>query len=139
MSFEFLVRLANPKDQQDNLSIDKFEADPEADYGISSKKVTWSPLNCDEQPPASDNFRAQDQPGKSEEPVVNHIEDIQAPYWDSKNVVGATRNHSPATTSSEKIPPSQWFWQRRRQHYRRHWLLYTVAIIIFLAIFLPIV
>jgi hypothetical protein len=131
--------MANPKNQKDKLSIDEFEADSEADYRISSKKVAWLALNGHEEPPASDNFKAQDQPGKSEKPAVKHVEDIQTPYWDSKNVVGATRNLSPATTSSGKIPLPPGFWQRRWQHYKRHWLLYTVGIIIFLAIFLPIV
>jgi hypothetical protein len=131
--------MANPKNQNDKLSIDEFEADSKADYGISSKNVAWSALNGDEEPPASDNFKAQDQPGKSEKPVVKHIEEVQTPYWDSKNVVGPTRNLSPATSSSEKIPLSPGFWQRQRQHYNKHWILYTVGIIVFLAIFLPIV
>jgi hypothetical protein len=131
--------MANPKDQQDKLSIDKFETDSEVDYGIPSKKVAWSPLKGDEEPPTSDNFKPQDRSRTSDKPVVKHIEDIQAPYWDSKNVVGATRNLSPVTSSPEKLSASPGFWQRRRQHYRKHWILYTIGIIIFLAIFLPIV
>jgi hypothetical protein len=128
--------MVNPEQRIDKLSMDEFEADVEADYGISSKKLTEEPLNETEGKSASEIYETRGKAGTSDEkPRVEYIEDIRTPYWDTKNVVGAMRNLSSARSSSEKIPARPGFWQRRRQHYRRYWILYTVGI----AILLPIV
>ena len=131
-----LMTMVNPEQQSEKLSVDDFEAD----YGISSKKLTGDPLNGTEGKPVPDISESRDQPGASKEkPSVEYIEDIRTPYWDTKNVVGAIRNLSPVESSSEKIPARPGFWSRRRQHYRRYWILYTVGTVILLAILLPIV
>jgi hypothetical protein len=131
-----LVTMVNPEQHSEKLSVDDFEAD----YGISSKNLTGEPLNGAEGKPVPDISEARDQPGTSEEkPSVEYIEDNRTPHWDTKNVVGAIRNLSPVESSSEKIPARPGFWKRRRQHYRRYWILYTVGAVILLAILLPIV
>ena len=135
-----LVTMVNPEQQSEKLSVDGFEADFEADEGISSKNLTGEPLNGTEGKPVPDIYETRDQPGTSEKkPSVEYIEDIRTPYWDTENVVGAARNLSPVEPSSGKIPARPGFWKRRRQHYRRHWILYTVGTVILLAILLPIV
>jgi hypothetical protein len=140
MNFQNLAIMANPEQRNNKLSMDGFEADFEADYGISSKNLTREPLNEIEGKSAPEISETRGQPGTlDEKPSVWYIEDIRRPYWDTKNVVGAIRNLSPAESSTEKIPARPGFWQRRRQHYRRYWILYTIGSIIFLAILLPIV
>ncbi|KAE9372838.1 hypothetical protein N431DRAFT_467068 [Stipitochalara longipes BDJ] len=129
-----------PEQQHDILSMEEFEGDFEADYGISSKNSTGEPLSASGSKSAPEISEVRNQSGASDEkPSVEYIEDIQTPYWDTKNVVGAVRNLSPAKSSSEKIPARAGFWQRRRQHYRRYWILYTIGVVISLAILLPIV
>jgi hypothetical protein len=76
-----LVTMVNPKQQSEKLSVGDFEADFEADYGISSKKLTAEPLNGAEGKPVPDISEARDQPGTSEEkPSVEYIEDNRTPH-----------------------------------------------------------
>lgn len=119
--------------------MDDFEADIDGDYGISSKTMTGELSHGTKGKPALDISEVRDEPENSDEkPRVEYVEDIRKPYWDTKNVVGAHRNPSAAGYASEKLPSRPGFWQRRRNHYRRYWILYTVGIVILFAILLPI-
>jgi hypothetical protein len=91
-----------------------------------------------------------DNGSSSEKPTVKHQEDVKedvspqpktskVPYWDTRNVVGANRTASSdeSSTAPRKDLPRPGFWRRRWLHYKRHWKLYTLLTVIFLAIFLP--
>jgi hypothetical protein len=83
----------------------------------------------------------------SEKPSVKHLEnvaqeEIKAPrqeYWDSTNVVGANRSFpSDELASQGKDIPRPKFLRRRWQHVKRHWFLYSLGLLILLAIGLPV-
>jgi hypothetical protein len=128
-----------PEERNVEFSTDDFEVDGEADYGMLSKSLTEEPLKGNEGKSALDISEAQHQPATADEkPRVEYVENIREPYWDTKNVVGAQRHLTPTKSSLEEVPARPGFWQRRWRHYRRYWILYTIGLVIFLAIALPI-
>lgn len=83
----------------------------------------------------------------NEKPSWDHVEETpkgepapRAPYWDSQNVVGAKRNMSPdgLLPAKDNVPPRAGFFKRRYQHVKRHWIIYTIVLVILLAILLPV-
>lgn len=80
-------------------------------------------------------------------PSSYHIEDTsqdvkipRVPYWDTEYVVGANRNLPGGESSSvsEKNAVRPGFIKRRWLHLKRHWKLYTVILVVLLAIGLPV-
>jgi hypothetical protein len=131
--------MVNPEQQNDKVSVDEYEIEFEADNGFSSKRLDGESLKGVKGKSGPEVSEVRDQPENSEEkPRVEYIEDVRTPYWDTQNVVGALRDVSSEKSSSEKIPARPGFFRRRWQHYRRYWILYTVAAVILLAILLPI-
>jgi hypothetical protein len=83
----------------------------------------------------------------TQKPTWNHVEEAPAgekttrePYWDPPYVIGASRNlssdGSPSSHHEKVLRPG--FWKRRWRLFRRHWILYAIAGVIFLAVFLPV-
>lgn len=111
----------------------------EADYGIASKSFSGEPSNKIEMESTIDISEAQNQHVTSEKkPQVEYVEDIRRQDWTTKHMVGAERNLSPTRSSSEKRSVRLGFWQRRWRHYKRYWILYTIGLVVLLAIILPI-
>lgn len=86
--------------------------------------------------------KGEDSAGKS---TWKHVEKspqpaniLREPYWDdnSPDVIGRNRNLDPSGEEAVKRRPG--CMKRSRLHYKRHWKLYTVLTILFLAIALPI-
>jgi predicted double-glycine peptidase len=82
-------------------------------------------------------------------------EDVEKPAWihvetlsnkkkknttTTSNVVGSRRHLTDTSSTHDErkntFLPS--FWKRRALHIRRYWMLYVAGLIIFLAIFLPV-
>jgi len=82
----------------------------------------------------------------NEKPAWGHFEeDVEITkeprkqYWDTMEVVGARRQLSSVNSSQEKRDaPRPGFFRRIYLHVRRYWILYSVALLVFLAIILPI-
>jgi hypothetical protein len=90
---------------------------------------------------------AEDKQEPTQKPSWNHVEEASTdkkaaiePYWDTPYVIGATRNLSSDeySPSQEKAPRKPGFWKRLWLHYKRYWILYAIAGVIFLAVFLPV-
>lgn len=94
---------------------------------------------------SKDDFKSEgiviDDASSGGKPTAKHLEVAKGkPYWDSPYVIGASRNVPPAGsfTSQDKVTlrrPN--VIVRLWRHYKRHWKLYGILTIIFLAIFLP--
>ena len=89
----------------------------------------------------------EDKQTPTQKPTWNHVEEAPAsekatrdPYWDTTYVIGASRNLSSngSPSSHDEKPLRPEFWKRRWRHFRRHWILYAIAGVIFLAVFLPV-
>jgi hypothetical protein len=90
----------------------------------------------------------EEQGSSSEKPEWRHLEETdqtsshakvsRRPYWDTKHVVGASRNlpDGSFTTQDELRRPG--LIRRLWLHYKRFWKLYTVLVIIGLAAGLPV-
>jgi hypothetical protein len=93
---------------------------------------------------------APERPSSNGKPSSQHVEDTsqerpktpRVPYWDTKNVIGAKRNLSLTPEESnepqEKKSSRRGFWGRRWVHFKRHWILYAIAIVVLLAVGLPV-
>lgn len=98
----------------------------------STQKPSWNHLEKNE--------IGEDQP--TQKPSWNHAsgrKPAREPYWDTPYVIGASRNLSSGEYApQEKTVRAPGLWKRLWIHYKRYWVFYAIAGVIFLAVFLPV-